>query len=946
MSTKLRVLGAGAIFFLASQTITAQIKQSDSTKTKELEEVVLLGVTKKKTSEMVGNSVQLSNKDVSSPVNLSLDQALQGKAPGVMITTTSGTPGSQQSVIIRGVGSIGTSISPLYVIDGVPVVTGNVSGTKGSSLSTLASINVRDIESVTVLKDVSATALYGARGSNGVIVITTKSGRSGVTRFSLDTSIGFQNDAYIKRKALTGDQRYDLLKIAYANGNNLSIEDAEKEILDQNLGGVKNWIKANRHNVDWTEIVQNKNASLYNVDFSASGGDERGTFYASLGYNRTEHTVKVKGPFERVTGLLKVTRKLTDRLNFEGSVNGSWVSQYPIMENGANLNNPYALRFLGSPWANPYNPDGSYNLTSFEEMTSLNNYPYLVEKDLMNQNLLRGLVNTKVDYEILKDLVFATKVNLDYQSVIYKRYGNRHHGRYAPQGGNSEQNIANTYNWVIQNSLAYKFHFDKHRINLLAMYEYQKNQDYTLLGTGDKFPADDLMNLASVSTNKDVSSTYSNWINISYLGTFSYNYANKLILDASIRSEGSSVFAPHHRFGTFWSVGGAYNMHRDFLSDVFNELKLRASYGVTGNSGIGINQYQRLLTYGTEYEQNGAVYPSTLGNERLTWEKNKTFDAGIDFALFDRRLLGSFTYFNKYTYDLLLDVPISNTTGFESQTMNVGSMTNRGIEAMLNYDIFRNENFTWNISANIATVKNRVDELVRDAEGEPINPTVDMYKSTSLGRDYGYWFLPTWAGVNIQTGAPEWYKDGVSGEKTSEYAEAGKVYQGSVLPKYTGGLSTHMQYKNLFLDASIYFAGGNKVYDRYSQFYMRTNDFSLETYNGDQELLSAWQQPGDITNVPKLTYGLENSFQEPSSRFLYDGTFVRLKDITLGYELPSNYLSQIGINSIVVSVKATNLYTWAKDKGVKLDPETGSGGYLSLTTPPVKSIIFGINLKF
>ena len=291
-------------------------------------------------------------------------------------------------------------------------------------------------------------------------------------------------------------------------------------------------------------------------------------------------------------------------------------------------------------------------------------------------------------------------------------------------------------------------------------------------------------------------------------------------------------------------------------------------------------------------------------------------------------------------------MPISNTTGFESQTMNVGSMTNRGIEAMLNYDIFRNENFTWNISANIATVKNRVDELVRDTEGEPINPTVDMYKSTSLGRDYGYWFLPTWAGVNIQTGAPEWYKDGVSGEKTSEYAEAGKVYQGSVLPKYTGGLSTHMQYKNLFLDASIYFAGGNKVYDRYSQFYMRTNDFSLETYNGDQELLSAWQQPGDITNVPKLTYGLENSFQEPSSRFLYDGTFARLKDITLGYELPSNYLSQIGINSIVVSVKATNLYTWAKDKGVKLDPETGSGGYLSLTTPPVKSIIFGINLKF
>lgn len=955
MNMNLKVLTAGVLFFTGQALVAQEAKKDSASKEKEIDRVVLFGVVKKKTSEVVGNSVQLSSNDLNTPAAISVDQAIQGKAPGVMVSTSSGSPGAQQSIIIRGIGSISSSNDPLYVIDGVPVVNGDVGMSSSSStLSTLANINSEDIESYSVLKDAAATALYGARGSNGVIVITTKSGKRGKTRFNLSTAYGFQNEARVNRTPLTGQQRYELLKEAVANRwysslpKDQALAQAEARMLANNYGGVARW---NGVSTDWTKVLRNKNASLYSIDLSASGGDEKGTFYASLGYNRTEPTMITRNPFERITGLLKVTRKLTDRLNFEGSANGSWITQNPITEQGAYFTNPNLGRTMLSPWANPYNADGSYNIQTFRNYTGLYNIPYLVENDLTKSTSIRALVNAKVDYKIIKNLVFSTKVNLDFLSVGYKNYANRKHGEAANKNGQARQSINNIYNWVVQNSLNYKFSFDAHNFNVLAMYEYQRNQSYLLDGSGQNFPSDNLMNLASVSQKKDTDSKFNDWNNISYLGMLTYNYANRFIIDGSIRREGSSKFARGHRFGTFWSVGGAYNIHKDFLSSVFNELKLRASYGLTGNSGISLNQYQQLLGFDADYDNTGAVYPKTLGNPKLTWEKNRTFDVGLNFALFNRRLSGSFAFYNKYTYDLLLNVPVSRTTGFNSQAFNAGAMVNRGIEAMLSYDVIKNDNFTWNLSANIATVNNYVDKLALDAEGNPILPLSNSYKTTQLGRPFGIWYMPTWAGVNTQTGAPEWYVNGVDGERTSDYTKAKNVEQGSSLPKYTGGVSTQFKYKNVFLNASFYFAGGHKVYEQYAQFYMRTNDFTLATYNGDEELMNAWRKPGDVTNVPKLRYGVNDNFHNTSSRHLYDGTFVRLKDITFGYSIPSDQLKNIGLTGVTFTLRGTNLFTWVKDKGLKLDPETSNAtasgmGYTTLTTPPVKSIIFGVNLKF
>ena len=304
----------------------------------EIGEVVVLGVVKKKAAESTGNTVQLSSKDISTPSAISVDQALQGKTPGVVINAASGTPGAEQTVMIRGVGSMNSSNKPLYVIDGVPVITENLTEDKDtfSSMSTLASINNEDIESLTVLKDAAATALYGARGSNGVIVITTKSGKRGKTKFNVNTSVGFQNDAYFKRSPLTGDQRYHLLKQGLANqfANRGVTYDNAIDFAQTNglrLNGAENFNSALNNN-NWSELIKNKNAVMTSADISASGGDEKGTYYVSLGYNRTEPTVKTSDPFKRVSGVIKINRDLNDKLKLEASVNGSWVSQNPIAE--------------------------------------------------------------------------------------------------------------------------------------------------------------------------------------------------------------------------------------------------------------------------------------------------------------------------------------------------------------------------------------------------------------------------------------------------------------------------------------------------------------------------------------------------------------------------------------------------------------------------------------
>lgn len=948
MNVKSKALSAGVAFFIGLGTFSAQ-SQSDTLKTEEIEEVIVLGYVKRKATEVTGNSIQLSNEKINTPSAISVDQALQGLSPGVQVSASSGTPGSVQDIRIRGVGSLSASNAPLFVIDGVPVINGNSSASSASSsLTTLASINNQDIESMTILKDASATAAYGARGSNGVILITTKRGRSGKARFNLNTSIGFQNDAYMKRHGLSGAQKLELLKEALVNsyGKNygVTLDNAVQFAAANGIdGGASLWTG---EEYNWEGLLQRKNALTTTADLSVSGGDNKSTYYASLGHNKTEATV-IGPAFERISAMFKYTNKLTDKLNFETSINGSWVSQNPILEGGSYFGNPFITKVLMNPWANPFNADGSYNIDDIGNFTSIHNTLYSLDNNITRNKMMRGISNTKVDYKILRNLTFSTRFNLDFILNDYRNYQNRYHGDGDGTLGYSERQMATDYTWVSQNSLNYNFRLgDNHRFDLTGVFEHQKYQAESLYGYGENFPADGLTNIASAGANHDASSAYSDWLNTSYLGMLNYSFADRLIIDGTIRREGSSRFAKGKRFGTFWSVGGAYNLHRDIFQDAFNLLRVRASYGLTGNSGVGINAYQALLSYDADYDGNGAAYPSVFGNPDLTWEKNKTFDVGVEFEALDRRLTGSIAYFNKRTYDLLQNVPLSRTTGFTSQAQNVGEVSNKGIEAMLGYDIIRTENVNWNVSANYATLENKVEKLALDGNGNPVNPSAgSSYKNTEVGQPIGYWYMPTWAGVNVDTGAPEWYINGVDGEKTSNINLAARHNQGTAIPKYTGGFQTGLTVHNVFFNANVYFAGGHKIYEQYAQFYMRRDSFALSSYNGVEELMERWQKPGDVTDVPKVSFSNDN-FQVTNSRHLYDGTFARLKDVTLGYNLPKSVTNALGVDGLALSVRGTNMYTWTKDKDLKLDPETQANGYTTLTTPPVKSIIFGVNLKF
>lgn len=948
MNVKLRVLSAGVLFFIGHSAMAQKVKK-DSSKTKEIDEVVVVGYVKKAASQLTGSATTLKSSDIDSPSAISVEQALQGKVPGVTVNTSTGTPGGFQNVRIRGIGSLTASNAPLYVIDGVPVINVNTSADATgsanlSSLSSLASLNNDDIESIIVLKDAASTAIYGARGSNGVIVITTKSGKKGKTRFNFNSSIGFQNDAFYKYKMVTAQQKLELLQESLMNTNKYDQAAALAQIKNANLGSYNLW-DGKDHN--WMDLVRHKDAPTYTANISATGGDDKSSFYTSLGYNKTEPTT-ISSPFERITAMFNYKRKMTDQLNFEMNLTGSWLKQNPLLEGGSLFGNPNYMKIRLTPWVAPYNADGSYNLSDFSKMTSYHNVLYNAENNVIWQKQMRSLANAKLEYKILKNLTFSSRVNIDFLMNDYKAYYNRYMGDGRSANGTSDRQITQNFTWASINQLNYVGKFDKHRLDASVFFEYQKNQNDGLEGYGANFPTDGLTNIANASTGFTATSSYTDWTNASYFGVLNYSYDNRYILDATVRREGSSRFSYGKRYGTFWSLGGAWNIHKEgFLPKFFNELKLRASYGLIGNSGVGINSYQVMLNYDAQYDNQGAGYVPNYGNTNLTWEKNHTLDIGLDFGIWNNRITGSVEYYDKRTYDLLQNVPLSLTTGFATQSMNAGTLRNKGIEASLNVQIIRGDKFNWSVFGTIATLKNRIEKLALTPNGLPLDINAgSSYQSAQIGNSYYSWFMPTWAGVNVNTGAPEWYVNGIDGDKTSVYSQAKRVFQGSALPKITGGFGTNVSYENFFLNASFYYVSGNKIYDQYAQFTMNSVGTNIASTIVREDIMRRWQKPGDITDVPVLSYNKQDNFSAVSSRHLYDGSYIRLKDVVFGYNLPKSATKSIGLDAVTLTMRGTNLWTYTFDKDLKFDPEVSVNGYSSVTTPPVKSIMFGVSLQF
>jgi len=916
-----------------------------------VEEVIVTGYAVKGKNEITGSTVQVKGEQLQDVPVTSIDQALQGKVAGLSISASSGTPGSTQDIRIRGVGSITAGNDPLIVIDGVPVINDNFTGSSSrSSLSALSSFNSNDVESITVLKDASATSAYGARGSNGVIVITTKKGKMGETKFNAKATVGFQNDATDGLTPLTGEHRAELLEEAayntYGADYGFTKDEAYDFIAENLTSKLQVWNDTyNRKEGNWADELANKNALVQNYDVSASGGDAVSSFYASLGYNKTEATI-VDIAFQRVTGKLNYNRNLSDKVKFSTNATVSNTVQDAFLEQGAYFGNPNLTKYFMSPWEQPYDEDGNLNTNL---TTSIFNTLYTLENDISKNDHTRALSNSFLEWEIIENLKFKTLVALDYNVAAYHSYQNRIHGDSQDENGTTNESVERNFNWVTQNSLDYRLTLGDHNISMKALMEYQTNKRNYLYGYGENFPADGLYYIASAGANYDASSNFTDWKNLSYLGMVNYNYAGKYIADVTYRREGSSRFAPGLRFGDFYSFGAAWNMNEeDFMAsvDFVDVLRLRGSYGLSGSSAIDINSYQALLSYDANYADEGAIYPSQFGNPELTWEKNKNFDLGFDFDLFNGRIGGSFAYFHKETFDLLQDVPMSRTTGHDEISMNVGTMVNKGIEVVTDFAVVRSKDLNINITANIATVNNEVTELATDAAGNEIN-IEDGYQKVAVGHPVYGWNMRKYAGVNPDNGSAQWYVNGVDGEVTESYYDAEKAWQGgSGLPKLTGGLGLHVDFKGIFFDMNMYYAGGHKVYEDWSFYTHHSGLYTLLYYQGVENMMDRWQEPGDVTDVPKVLFTTSSNDSRTSTRFLFDGDYMRVKDLVLGYSLPTSLVQEIGLDGLTLSVRGTNLFTWVKDDGLKYDPEVRADGFTRLTTPPVKSVVFGVNINF
>ncbi|MGL4581832.1 MAG: SusC/RagA family TonB-linked outer membrane protein [Flavobacterium sp.] len=916
----------------------------------QLGEVVVLAYGQSKArNEITGNVVTVQGDVIGKTPTVSVDQALQGRVAGLQMATTSGSPGATQNIRIRGRNSLSANNEPLFVVDGIPLTSGNISGNDvGTSLSSISGINSEDIETMTVLKDAAATAAYGARGGNGVIVITTKKGKRGEPSYSLKTSIGFQNFARKGPKFLTGEQKKELWLEAnfndYGAEDGFTMDNAWEWYIGPKGYGPNNilskWVANGSQNYDWRNAVLNKDAITSTVSLGVNGGDEKGTYYANFAHEKFDGVV-IGTDFRKVSGAFNMTRKLNDRLDVKIGANVSNILQNGINEAGAYFSNPNLSGMFISPWAPIYNEDGSYNL---DIPANLHNPLHVTANNISRNDVIRVMSSNTLGYKVLDNLRFESTIGLDYLLANYKVYRNPDHGDGEAYGGNASETDRKRFNYVWQNSLNYKFYIgDDHKFDTRVLMEYQKNKANNLMGSGEVLPPG-MISVGASAANYQASAGYTDWANLGFLGLLNYNYNDRYLVDLTLRREGSSRFSENKRWGTFFAVGGAWNISSEaFMEDVkfINLLRLRGSVGTTGNSEIASNTYAQLLSPGS-YNQESAMISTQFGG-LLGWEKQTKTDIGIEFGMFDNRLTGSFTYFISKSKDLLYARPLSRTSGFSSQWTNLGDLKNSGIEIELNYDVIRSEDFNWSIGGNLGTVKNEMVTMPI-VDGKPLE-VLGSFKGTAEGKILEEWRLKEYAGVDPQTGLAQWYM--ADGTKTSNYNAAETRYLNkSALPKLTGGITTHIDYKGFYLDALFSFAAGYSVYDYWSSYTNSINNRSLYNYNGTTELLERWQKPGDITDVPMVSTGGGATYTSPSTRWLYDGDHIRLKQITLGYNLRPKVAKSLGLDAVNLSVSARNPLTWVKDSRLKWDPEVDATGYIEMATPPLKSFVFTLNVKF
>lgn len=946
-----------------------------------LDEVMVVAYGTAKKSSFTGSASSISSEQLESRPITNVTTALEGQATGVLTTSASGQPGSSASIRIRGYGSINASSDPLYVVDGIPY--------DGS----LSSINPSDIESMTILKDASAGALYGARGANGVVVITTKQGKEGKTKVTWRSTVGWSSRAIGEYD--TVDQKefvqltYEALRNGYVFNSGYSWADAEtaaRNALSSTLGGeaynpFKNYTWSTIINPEtgmvqsdaesawderWFDAIKQNNAFRHEHQFSLSGGSDRTRYMFSMSYLNEEGTLKTTD-FERYSGRANISSDVThwfrasmntslshSKQNFSqytgSSTSNVWYSAqfvsplFPVYIKDADGNN--LLDESGNPQLD-YGEDGrpgSY--TDYNPLGGLVDDKSNVKNDAASVRTSISIGSDNDSFGVFKGLKLTANFGLDYRNQLEMDYMNMYHGNQANAGGLLMKYNARTQSYTFNQLLTWNRSFGLHTFDVMLGHEFYAYK-YEYMDAGKTNLVDGILELRPGTTLYSADSYTDNYRIESWMGRVNYNYADKYYFDASLRSDGSSRFYPDNRWGTFWSVGGNWRISQEaFMEDIdwVNNLSLKVSYGEQGNDNLD-SYYLWQSLYSLSYanaNQTGALI-STLENQDITWEKNGNFNVGIEATLLNHRLGISAEYYNKKTMNMLLEYPMALSTGFSGYNANVGDMRNSGFEFEVKVTPVKTKDFMWNLSFMGSTVKNKVLKLTSESP-----EIISGVYSIKEGYEIYTFYMAKSAGVDPATGAQLYwvYDTDENGNKvgedyiSSDYSKAAnsKYYLGSRIPDLYGSISTDFSWRGFDLSVLTSYSIGGKIYDSLYAASMN-NSYYNNTWNS--HILRRWQKPGDITDVPRVEVG---GSYTTNDRFLIDASYFSIKNITLGYTLPKAWLQQIGLGSVRVFGSVDNLAVFSHLQG--MDPQYNFTGSTSYVYTPNRTWSVGFEIDF
>ncbi|MCL1688663.1 SusC/RagA family TonB-linked outer membrane protein [Elizabethkingia anophelis] len=906
-------------------------KKDTLLKENKIDEVIVVGYGKSTKSKMTDNVAKISAESIKEIPNANFQNALVGKAAGVQINQTNGKLEAGFNINIRGSASISAGTGPLYVIDGIPLINRDES-TNSAPVNPLVTLSASEIESVEILKDASSAAIYGSRGSNGVVLITTKTGKKGKPKLSFNISQGFSNPTH-KVRFLNAKEYVELLLEA---GRNVNDEDFVIRRFNRYSNNT-DW-RNGAIDTDWQKYIFRQGA-VRDADFSVSGGDDNYNYMFTASNNDSKGIIR-GNDLGRNTARLNVSAKVTDKLKLGMNLGFSRTSIDRVANDNAFVT---PMQAVAQAPISPAFIDG-------EPFTGTTYANFLLEDKYANYNTLIKRLTGKLsaEYKILKNLTFNSDLGYDYYNQKEKNY----RGRNTPQmatDGYAYNSWVDTENLVFTNYLSYNLRFGSNNISAVAGTEYNKNRREFGSVTGIRFPSDDFQNINSAGEIIEGRGEASEYTFFSYFARVNYDYKGKYLLKGSIRRDGSSRFGQENRYGVFPAFSAGWVISKEsFLSEsnTISLLKLRASWGKTGNAEIG-DFAARDQWQATKYKQLPGIEPIQPANPDLTWEKSTQTDIGLDFGLFSNRISGEIDLYNKKTNGLLFQQNIPYTSGYSSIYRNIGDMSNKGFEIVLNTQNFRRGNFTWNTSFNIARNNNKITALPDNNADQIIGNTI-----LRVGERLASFYLTEYAGVDPANGDALYYKNTLKSDgtldktTTNQYSEANRIVAGSFTPLWIGGLTNTLEYKNFDFSFTLYGEFGASIYNSGGKF-MSTAGSWFDNQTADQ--MNRWQKPGDITNVPQARLGEENGTQE-STRYLEKRDFVRLRNFSLGYTLNKDLMKSLGVNKLRIYISAINLLTFTKYSGY--DPEAladtgrGGGGATFYSAPPARTFTFGLNVNF